>query len=235
MYRFIFFIILSFTFIPAGLWGEVKRPVLRWGVKSSASYALLEGSPPLLYPASMQDTFYFSLQQSFSPNFALSYRSSFSYSSSNRECSQLGDLYGIKHSNSWGFTFKFSENQSIRLNSTHSFSYKREQLYYSFLQNFSYNCKLNHLTLTASYSAGFTALSESLFKHRLGLTIYWTLPRREFLKFRSSLKFALKQGPGGEIEGSLLDGVAFSFELILDLNRLKLEEFYEKEEDEVNM
>lgn len=232
MYRFFLLIMLLSTLSTMGLNGQEKKPVLRWGFKSTMGFELMQGSAPLLYPETMQDTIYFSLKQSFTPNFTLNFSSSLAYNTANRECSELNELYGVKYSNALGLNFTLDRHHSFRLNSAHGFSYKREEFSYSLALKFLYLCKLDFFTLTASYSGSYASGRANLFRHSLGLVIYWTLPGRDYLKFRSSLNVILKQGANGEVEGSLLDGGSLNFELILDLNRLKLDDFYKEEDSE---
>lgn len=232
MYRYLMLITFFLALVLTNCYGESKRPVLRWGAKGRLDLKAYENGYEGLYPAALGDSLYFSLKQRFSPLFTLAYMMEFSYLSINMYTDNPSELYRLGYKSSLGLLFKINNSNALTIKSRHGFDYRGGKLIYSSANSVGYRLKLDCIDFSAAYTGTFAAGRPTLLSHRLGVSLYWTVPGKEYLKYRATLKTSLNHGPSGELSLSSLKGGSLSFELILDLNRLKLADFCTNEEDE---
>ena len=223
---FIFFIFSTLLFP-----GEIKKPVLRLGSYSYTSFRVFENNMGNLYPNYINDNFYLSFEEQFTPLFFMKHKINFYYSSCNKYSSELYNLQSLYLKNLALFQFKIKKVNKITFSTSPTYYYKYGENYFKILNNIQYRLGLNFFSFTLQYRHQFGLERDEFFIHKFHSGFLWTFPRASFIKYKAALSVYLQHGTREKLDKPLLKNFTATLEIIFDFNKIELKNFNDEDSD----
>ena len=209
---------------------SIEKPVLKSGSHSYVNFNKNDNYD--LYPSSIKDTVYASISEDFNDYFTFKYKTEFDYSNYNKYVSDIDDLNSLAFVNHISFYVNIPECNSFLFYLRPGMKYQYGERYFTDTAVIQYKLKLKYFSFVTYYSNRFMLKEKEFIYHKFNLSFYWSIPSKNFLKFKTSVNVTL-QNPLYEMKDfSPLDNIGFSFEMAIDFNKVNFEEVFKQDEDE---
>lgn len=210
--------------------GSIERPVLRSGIKTY-NYFKIQLEDETIYPSTIKDNLYISVEEAFSDFFKIMYRFDIKYSNYNKYSLDLHDLNAYEIKNRLKFFFNIRKKSKIQLEIQPTYNYKYGEEYYRQISKILYSLRLKYFRFSTYYSNNFTSKEDDLFYHKIGSSFYWYFKKSDIIKYKASYSIYFQHYIDNEIEISPIKSANLSFEIILDFNKIDIEEIFNKKDD----
>ena len=226
-------VLILCLFLPIFVFG-VKKPLLKSGFLSNCDLKLLSNEK-FIYPSSLKDAIFISFQEELSDYFSFYHKIEFEYKNSNKFTKDIDDLRNITLRNSIKFDFTINKSNKILFYTTPIFVSNSENIF-KITNKIEYKLNLLYFNFNAYYSNSFTFKENELLNHKINIIFYFSIPKKTFIKYKTSLSVELQNYIYERKNISPLKDVNFSFEVAFDFNNKSFDEIFNnyKEEQDFN-
>lgn len=207
-----------------------NKPVIRLGVISNENIKLLSYSN-FIYPSVIKDSVFISFEEKLNKYFNLYHKVEFEYVNYNKFSSNLNVLRNIKISNNIKLDFNINHSNRIVIWCSPIFI-THETKYFKMSNKIEYKLSLRNFRFDTSYSNSFALKDDETMNHKLNWSFYFSMPKINFIKFKTSLTVTLENPINNNTAISPLKSLYFNFELALDFNNDTFEKIFNSKKDD---
>jgi hypothetical protein len=225
MYKFIFLIISllnAFTIL------SIEKPEIKSGF-SSNGYFLKEQDYEIFYPGTSYEKLYLLFTEPFCDYFKFTHKIDFYYYNYNKYDEDLSHLRSYIFANQFYLYFYILKFNEIIIQAKPEINYYNGEtniLLYSYIQ---YKLKVDNFCFKIKYSNKYNSKPDTLLYHNIYLSFYWTHPKYDYIKYKTSVSIYLQNYTTGLYkEISYLKSASFNFEISVDFNKIDFEEIFDK-------
>lgn len=234
----IFILIFFIQFISCNNLNAIKKPQVMIGIKSSQNLKK-EIDFDYVYPNSIGDMFYCSIEQKILKIFNIKYLFNITYSQYNKNVSNFSYLKNLNLKNYIYFSFKIPVsskfNHSLQLKLSPQYYSSAGENYYKMYNSLSYTFSIKNFKMLIQYSNQFSSRDKDSFKHKINFTFYWAFPKYDFIKFKGYLSLYFEHGLYNELDIFPLTKASFKFEVAFDFNKNSFEDIFTHNQQEENI
>lgn len=225
----IYLILISKNFI-----NPIEKPKIKTGI-SSYEYYKKQKDQETLYPSSISDKLFFSIEEKLTDYFKFGYKIDFSTYDYNKYSSNLENLKAITFNNTLNLLFMSQKNE-IKLTTKPMLYYKYGEIQFKQMNKIQYKLDLKNFSFKTYYSHQYNFKKDELFYHNIACAFYWNLPKHNFIKFKSEISVYLQHYTENYEEKmkeiSIIKSTKFNFEIAIDFNKINFYELFDKKNND---
>ncbi|MCG8571465.1 MAG: hypothetical protein MJB14_15125 [Spirochaetes bacterium] len=208
---------------------ELKKPVLKAGIKSKNAYDQLENKN--IYPDLYYDLLYLSLEQQFNQHFTYKHKISFVYCQYEKYQTELDNLHYWYLKNDLQFCISINKNHKLTCQIVPNYHYKYQEHYYQQAHSLKYQISFKYFHQNLLYKQRLQLNDSEYFNHYFKYQVYWQIPKFQLMKYKTTLCVLLQHGIEEELDKPLLKQIHLQLEVIIDFNKIDLKNFIDKATD----
>jgi hypothetical protein len=221
-------IIILVLSLSLSMLNSIDKPLIKTGNSSYENFTL-EKTEKSIYPSSIKDSVFISIDEKFHEYFTGKYKIQFDYTSNNKYSKDLENLYSFSMCNNLNLIFTLGVNR-LEFSIKPSLMNLYGDNYFKDYNMISYKLNIKNFMFTANYSNQFSINKNELILHKINFSFYWNFPEKEFLKFKSSVIVNLQNPLSENNTICTLKGFNINFEMAIDFNNINFENLF-KDED----
>ncbi len=225
----------SIIFLSINYIESIEKPKIRTGINSNGSYKLTEEDCSL-YPTTLSDNLFFSIEEKLSIFFKYRHKIDFYTYDYNKYSSNLENLKSIVLKNSLDLFFIPQKNNEVKLTTNPSLYYKYGEIYLRLMDKIQYKLDLKYFLFKTYYSHLYTFKDDELFNHNIAFAFYWIPGKYDFIKFKSEINIYLQHYINDfndmQKDVSFIKCVKLNFEIAIDFNKVDFDEVFNKNDED---
>jgi len=207
----------------------IKKPLLKSG---HLFYSEIKSSKDLksIYLYSTKDIVFLSLREEISDWFYFYHRVEFEYKRTNKYLKEMDDLKNIQLRNDLKFNFNLGRYNRLIFYFSPVFTSNSKNIF-KMSNKVEYRLSLKNFLFQTYYSHNFKFKEGEIFNHRLNFSFYYSIPKREFVKFKTSLNIDLQHYVYETKYIFPLKNINCRFEVAFDFNKKSFTEIFDNKEE----
>ncbi len=210
---------------------STEKPVLKTGFNTTGNFKSKNSSCDI-YPETTYEKLYLSLDEKFSEFFRFYNRTDFYYYDYNKYNDNLSFLRSYMAASQFYLYFYAAKINEILLRMKPEVSYYGGNVVFSLESYIQYKLKIDNFCFKMKYSMQYSDKPGALFYHNFLFSFYWSHPKYDFIKYKTSLSVYFQHYTSGTKQAAFLKSTAFNFEIALDFNKVDYEDLFDKTEND---
>jgi hypothetical protein len=223
-------IILTNHLVPA-----IEKPRIKYGLFSYGYFDLKEESYRSLYPSSFKDRLFFIFEEKLGDHYTFEHYVDLYFTNNNKYTDNIESLRSFQLDNTIVLTFNVNKFNQFRIYERPSFYYQNGERYIKQINKLQYRFGTKYFVFRCYYSNYINYKFDTPLYHYAYAGLYWSLPKAEHLKFKTSVCATLQHNvKDGSERLSPLRSLRINFEMAVDFNKIDLDELFDRNKsDEV--
>jgi len=207
----------------------IDKPLLKSGFLSSMDIKFLDDNKSI-YPQIIKDTVFLSFKEKLNDYFTFYHKIEFEYKRYNKFSKNIDDLRNIYLKNNLKFDFTINKFNKIIFYTTPVYQSNSENIF-KMSNKLEYRLSLKNFCFQTYYSNSFILKENQTMNHKINFNFYFSFPKKEFIKFKTTLSTTLQNYIYEQKNILPLKSVNLNFEVAFDFNNKSFEDIFSINED----